>query len=58
MEEHNVMAEWWKIWKYTLGSFSDKDTEGYDDIIAILRTGIVMINLICAVVIIINIIIG
>ena len=32
------MARLWKIWKYSLGSFSDTKTEDYDDWVAIIRT--------------------
>ena len=32
------MAKLWKIWKYSLGSFSDTKTEDYDDWVAIIRT--------------------
>ena len=32
------MKRIWKIWKYSLGSFSDTKTENYDDRIAIIRT--------------------
>jgi len=28
----------WKIWKYSLGSFSDDKTDPYDNYIAIIRT--------------------
>ena len=31
-----------KVWKYTLGSFNDEKTERYDNIICILRTGILL----------------
>ena len=34
----------WTVWKYTIGSFSDEKTEEYDNIVAILRTGIVLVN--------------
>ena len=32
------MVRLWKIWKYSLGSFSDTKTEDYDDWVAIIRT--------------------
>jgi len=32
------MAKLWKIWKYSLGSFSDTKTENYDDWVAVIRT--------------------
>ena len=31
-----------KVWKYALGSFNDEKTERYDNIICILRTGILL----------------
>ena len=46
----------WRIWKYALGSFSDEQTEEYDDIVAIVRTFIVGINVVCAFFIIANIV--
>ena len=38
----------WEIWKMALGSFSDEQTAGHDDKIAMIRTVIVSINIICA----------
>ena len=38
----------WTVWKYTIGSFSDEKTAEYDNIVAILRTMIVAINVVCA----------
>ena len=32
------MKRIWKIWKYSLGSFSDTKTENYDDWVALVRT--------------------
>ena len=32
------MKEFWKIWKYALGSFNDSTTKKYDDIICIIRS--------------------
>jgi len=32
------MKQFWKIWKYALGSFNDSTTKKYDDIICIIRT--------------------
>ena len=40
------MKEWWKVWKYALGSY--QDTEEYDDAIAIIRTAILLLNIIAA----------
>ncbi len=52
------MKRLWTIWKYAIGSFSDEQTAEYDDVVAIARTFIVGINVICAFFIIANIIIG
>ena len=32
------MAKLWRIWKYSLGSFSDDKTENYDNYVAIVRS--------------------
>ena len=48
--------DWWTIWKYTIGSFSDDNTVELDDAIAILRTIIVIVNFITCFFIIANII--
>lgn len=50
------MNEFWTIWKQALGSFSDEQTAGRDNIICVVRTIIVVINLTCAILIIANII--
>lgn len=50
------MNKIWTIWKYTIGSFSDDKTAEYDNSVAVLRTVVLMINLICAVFIIANIV--
>ena len=34
------MQKLWKIWKYTLGSFSDDKTAPYDNYVALIRTSI------------------
>ena len=39
-----VRGKLWTIWKYTIGSFSDEKTAEYDDVVAMLRTGIVLVN--------------
>jgi len=39
-----VKAKLWTIWKYTIGSFSDEKTAEHDNIVAILRTIIVLVN--------------
>jgi len=46
----------WTIWKHALGSFSDEQTAGQDDIICIIRSIILGVNLTAAMMIIINII--
>ena len=48
---------WWNIWKHALGSFTQQD--GYlpknDNVIAIIRSIIVISNLLCVWLLIINI---
>ena len=46
----------WTVWKYTIGSFSDEKTAEYDNIVAILRTLIVLVNVVCAFFIMTNIV--
>ena len=36
----------WKIWKYALGSFSDDKTHDYDNVVAVVRTIILLTYLI------------
>ena len=50
------MIKLWTIWKYTVGSFSDEKTEEYDNIVAVVRTMVLLINLMCAIMIMANII--
>lgn len=38
------MSKAWLVWKYAIGSFSDDKTENYDDIVAIIRTLVVLVN--------------
>ena len=52
------MKRFWTIWKYSLGSFNDEDTKPVEDQIAIIRTLILGANLICAILIMTNIILG
>tara|TARA_Y100000994_G_C15571591_1_gene392679 strand:- start:107 stop:274 length:168 start_codon:yes stop_codon:yes gene_type:complete len=52
------MKKLWTIWKYAIGSFSDEQTEEYDDVVAIARTILVGLNVVCALFIIANIIVG
>ena len=40
-----MMKEFWKIWKYALGSFNDETTKKYDNWICAIRT-IIMIQLV------------
>jgi hypothetical protein len=39
-----VKGKIWTIWKYTIGSFSDEKTAEYDNVVAVLRTLIVLVN--------------
>ena len=50
------MNKLWTIWKYTIGSFSDDKTANYDNCVAVLRTIILIINLVCAIFIVANIV--
>tara|TARA_B100001248_G_C27197425_1_gene369626 strand:+ start:45 stop:212 length:168 start_codon:yes stop_codon:yes gene_type:complete len=52
------MKKLWTIWKFAIGSFSDEQTAEYDNVVAIARTFIVGINVLCAFFIMANIIIG
>ncbi len=52
------MKRIWTIWKYALGSFNDEDTAPVENQITIIRTLILGINLLCAMFIMTNIIIG
>ncbi len=49
------MKRLWTIWKFAIGSFSDEQTEEYDNAVAIARTFIVGINVACAFFIMANI---
>jgi len=33
-----IVIKFWKIWKYSLGSFSDDKTKPYDNYVAIIRS--------------------
>jgi len=46
----------WSIWKHALGSFSDEQTRGQDDIICVVRSVIVLTNLVCACMIMANVV--
>ena len=54
------MTKFWKIWKHALGSFDEED--GYDpnneNLISYIRTFIVLSNLLCVYLIMINIVVG
>ena len=46
----------WELWKMALGSFIDEKTKDHDNKIALIRTVIVLINVMCAFFIMRNII--
>ena len=52
------MRELWVIWKHALGSYSEQD--GYDptndDTVGMIRTGILLVNIVCAFFIVANIV--
>ena len=52
------MKRFWTIWKYALGSFNDEDTAPVENQITIIRTVILVLNLMCAILIMANIIKG
>ena len=52
------MKRFWTIWKYALGSFNDEDTAPVENQITIIRTVILGINLMCALLIMANIVKG
>ena len=35
---HRRLREMWRIWKYSLGAFSDEKTKEYDNIVCVVRT--------------------
>ncbi len=35
---YNKLREMWRIWKYSLGAFSDEKTKEYDDVVCVVRT--------------------
>jgi len=55
MEVRKRLSKIWRIWKYSIGSFSDEQTAEYDNLVAIVRTIIVSVNVTCAMLIMINI---
>ena len=52
------MKKSWTVWKHALGSYSNEDTAGHDDAIALIRTILVVFNLSCAALIMVNILVG
>lgn len=50
------MSKIWTIWKYAIGSFSDEKTADYDNYVALIRTFVVTVNVVCAFFIMANII--
>ena len=52
------MKKLWVIWKHALGSYSEQD--GYDPIndntVGVIRTAMVLVNILCAIMIIANIV--
>ena len=54
------MYKWWTIWKHALGSYSKDDGFDFanDNAVAIIRSAIVISNLVCVYIIIWNIIRG
>ena len=37
-----ILGKIWRVWKYSLGSFNDDKTKRYDDVICIIRSGILL----------------
>ena len=50
------MRKVWTVWKFTIGSFSDERTKEHDNIVALLRTIILGINVLTCLIIVANII--
>lgn len=50
------MKKIWTIWKFAIGSFDDETTERYDNHVAVIRTIVVLTNVVCALLIMANII--
>ena len=50
------MKKMWTVWKYAVGSFSDDRTKEYDNTVAIIRTAIVVVNVLTCLLIVVNII--
>ena len=56
MDKDEIMKKVWTVWKFTIGSFSDERTKEHDNIVAIVRTIIVAVNVITCLMIVANII--
>lgn len=54
-EIRKLLNKIWNVWKYSIGSFSDEQTAEYDNPVAVVRTIIVSVNVMCAMFIMINI---
>ena len=50
------MKKIWTIWKYAIGSFSDDKAADYDNYVAVIRTLVVLVNVVCAFFIMTNIV--
>ena len=48
MRSLHTLKKVWTIWKYAIGSFPDDKTEDHDNYVAIIRTFVVLINVVCA----------
>ena len=44
-EMEKSKQKWGTVWKHSLGSYSDEDTAEHDDLIAMIRTGLLSIIL-------------
>ena len=56
MDKIKIMKKTWTVWKYAVGSFSDERTKDHDNIVAIIRTVIVVVNVLTCLMIVANII--
>ena len=50
------MKKAWTVWKYAVGSFSDERTHDHDNRVAVIRTVIVVVNVLTCLIIVANII--
>ena len=55
--ESTIMNKYWQIWKHSLGAFDEEDGYNHENenAIAIIRSSIVGLNLLCCVLIMVNI---